>query len=113
MFFCYIMANRKNGTLYLGQTDDLARRVWEHKTGIGSTFTREHGCGRLVWFEGHETRLSAFTRERQMKAWRRDWKISRIQALNPHWDDLHLTLTEADIYAPQRQYNDDTLFELI
>ena len=113
MFFVYIMANRKNGTLYLGQTDDIMRRVWEHKSGIGSSFTREHGCGRLVWFERHNTRQSAFARERQLKEWNRSWKISRIEMLNLHWDDLYDCLSEADIYAPARMYRDYAMGDLI
>ena len=104
MFFVYIMANRKQGTLYLGQTDDLMRRVWEHQHKIGSPFTREHGCTRLVRFESHDSRLSAFTREQHAKAWKRRWKINRIEARNPDWDDLSLVLTEADIYAPERMF---------
>ena len=107
------MANRKQGAIYLGQTDDLMRRVWEHKSGIGSPFTREHQCDNLVWFESHASRLSAFNRERQMKEWNRSWKISRIELTNPHWDDLSLGITEADLYAPECMFRDYNLGELV
>lgn len=104
MFFTYIMADRKDGTLYIGQTDDLLRRVWEHKDGIGSRFTREHGCTKLVWFESHATRLSAFNRERMMKEWNRGWTVGAIERANPDWDDLSLNMAEAEIYAPARMF---------
>ncbi|MFO1183155.1 MAG: GIY-YIG nuclease family protein [Bauldia sp.] len=88
-FFVYILASRRSGTLYVGMTDDLARRVHEHKSGALPGFTRQYGVKRLVWFEAHATRDSAFTRERQIKKWRRAWKIELIEAANPDWHDLY------------------------
>ena len=104
MFYVYIISNRRNGTLYTGHTDDLMNRVWEHKNGHGSAFTKKWKCHRLVWFECHETRESAFIRERRMKEWNRDWKIARIEAHNPWWDDLSEGMTESLLYDPNRLF---------
>ena len=87
-FFVYILASQRNGTLYVGMTDDLARRMWEHQTGVFPGFTKTYGVKTLVWFEPHETRDSAFTRERQIKKWRRRWKLHLIEETNPNWLDL-------------------------
>jgi putative endonuclease len=87
-FFVYILASRRNGTLYIGMTDDLARRAWEHRTGVVPGFTRKYGVKTLVWYEVHETRETAFQRERQMKRWNRDWKLELIERFNPSWRDL-------------------------
>ena len=92
-YYVYIHANRRYGTLYVGVTNDLARRVWEHKHDVVAGFTREHGIHRLVWFEGHESRYEATSREKLIKKWHRDWKVNLIQAMNPEWDDLYETLT--------------------
>jgi putative endonuclease len=88
-FYVYILASRKNGTLYIGMTDDLARRVWMHREGVLSGFTKEYNVKLLVWYEQHETRESAFARERAMKKWSRAWKIELIQKMNPEWRDLY------------------------
>ncbi|MGE0210998.1 MAG: GIY-YIG nuclease family protein [Parvibaculaceae bacterium] len=87
-FFVYIMASCRNGTLYVGMTDDLHKRVWMHQTGALPGFTRKYGVKLLVWYEQHESRASAFTRERQLKKWRRAWKIGLIERANPLWKDL-------------------------
>ena len=87
-FFVYILASRRNGTLYIGMTDDLARRVWEHRTGAVPGFTSKYGVKMLVWFELHESRETAFQRERQLKKWKRAWKLQLIEQLNPEWRDL-------------------------
>ena len=87
-FFVYIAASRRNGTLYVGMTDDLARRIWQHRTGALSGFTRKYGVKILVWYEQHETRESALTRERQLKKWNRSWKLQLIEGTNPTWRDL-------------------------
>jgi putative endonuclease len=89
MFSVYIMASRRNGTLYTGYTDDLARRVFEHQSRERG-FTARYGCTMLVWHEEHETRESAWKRERQIKEWRRVWKLQLIEASNPDWRDLAL-----------------------
>ena len=92
MFHVYIMASRRNGTLYTGMTDDLNRRIWQHQTGALPGFTRKYGVKMLVWHEPHETRESAFLRERALKKWNRDWKLELIEAQNPDWRDLALDL---------------------
>ena len=92
--FVYIMASRRNGTLYLGVTSNLIGRVWQHRTGASPGFAREYGCKTLVWFEAHGDLESARLRERQMKRWKRLWKLARIEAANPDWLDLYPTLFE-------------------
>jgi putative endonuclease len=92
-FYVYILASRRNGTLYIGMTDDLARRVWEHQIGAVPGFTKKYGVKMLVWFEVHESRESAFERERQLKKWNRSWKLELIEGLNPTWKDLSGELT--------------------
>jgi len=87
-FYVYILANKRNGTLYIGMTDDLVRRVWEHREGAVDGFTKTYGVKLLVWFEQHSTRESAFARERQMKKWNRHWKLQAIEGQNPEWTDL-------------------------
>lgn len=88
MFYVYIMASRRNGTLYIGSTDDLWKRAFQHREGLIPGFTAKYGVKTLVWFEAHETRAAAFRRERQMKEWRRAWKLHLIEAMNPLWLDL-------------------------
>ena len=80
-FFVYVLASRRNGTLYIGMTDDLARRTWEHRTGVVPGFSRKYGAKTLVWYEVHETRETAFQRERQLKKWNRAWKLKIIEHL--------------------------------
>jgi putative endonuclease len=92
-FAVYILASRRNGTLYIGVTSDLARRVWEHKQGFVQGFTREHGVETLVWFELHDSAESAITREKQLKKWNRAWKVRLIEEANPYWNDLYSTFT--------------------
>jgi len=91
-FYVYIVASRRNGTIYVGMTDDLARRIWEHKSKAYGGFTAKYGCDQLVWFEVHESRLTAFARERRIKNWRRSWKLMLIEEANPMWADLYETL---------------------
>ena len=88
MFYVYILASKRNGTLYTGHTDDLCRRVWEHRSGHIPGFARKYGCSRLVWFEPHDTRESAFLRERRIKEWKRRWKLDLIEKENPEWNDV-------------------------
>ena len=87
-FYVYILANGRNGTLYIGMTDDLARRIEQHRSGAVPGFTRKHGIATLVWFEVHETRESAKVRERAMKKWNRAWKAALIEKTNSGWNDL-------------------------
>nr|WP_321359861.1 GIY-YIG nuclease family protein [uncultured Hyphomonas sp.] len=92
-FYVYIIANRRNGTLYTGHTDNLAARVWQHRTGAFRGFAARYGCRRLVWYEVHDDRDSAFLRERRIKEWKRDWKLKLIEERNPRWEDLYDELT--------------------
>ena len=92
-FYVYILASRRNGTLYIGHTDSISRRAWEHASGEGSTsFTARYGVHRLVHYETFATREAAFHRERAMKKWRRLWKLELIERFNPAWRDLYETL---------------------
>jgi len=88
----YLMTNRRDGTLYLGVTSDLARRAWQHREGERDGFTRQYGLKRLVWYEWHEDIRTAIQREKTMKHWPRAWKVRLIHAMNPDWDDLYETL---------------------
>ncbi len=85
----YIMASKRNGTLYVGVTSDLIKRVWEHKNGLAEGFTKRYKVHHLVWYELHETMESAIQRERQMKEWKRKWKLGLIEKMNPTWKDLY------------------------
>ena len=91
-FFVYVLASRRNGTLYIGMTDNLARRVWEHQSGAVPGFTKKYDVKSLVWYELHESRETAFQRERQLKKWNRAWKLKLIEQLNPNWRDLTVEL---------------------
>jgi putative endonuclease len=88
-FYVYILASRRNGTLYTGSTDNLVARVWQHREGVVPGFTKEHGVKTLVWYETHETREAALLRERQIKRWNRKWKLEAIETSNPTWRDLY------------------------
>ncbi len=88
-FFVYILASRRNGTLYVGMTDDLVKRVWMHKEEVLPGFTKDYGVKLLVWYEVHDSRESAFIRERQIKKWNRAWKLELIEKTNPSWCDLY------------------------
>ena len=90
--YVYIMASGRNGTLYIGVTSDLLKRAWEHREGVVPSFTRQHNCKLLVWYEAHDDLAEARLRELQMKKWKRQWKLSEIERLNPNWDDLFPSL---------------------
>jgi len=90
--YVYIMASGRNGTLYIGVTSDLPRRVWQHREGVADSFTRKYGCKMLVWFEAHSELDQARLRELQIKKWKRVWKLSLIEAKNPDWADLSSTV---------------------
>ena len=91
-FYVYIVASQRNGTLYIGSTDDLAKRIWEHKDKLRAGFTAKYGVSALVWYEAHPSRDSAFQRERRMKKWNRLWKLELIERFNPGWRDLYSDL---------------------
>ena len=85
----YILASKRNGTLYTGVTSNLIKRVWEHKQHAVAGFTKKYNVTQLVWYEVHETMESAISREKQIKNWKRVWKINVIEAMNPQWRDLY------------------------
>jgi putative endonuclease len=87
-FYTYILASERNGTLYVGHTDDLNRRVFEHQSKAIPGFTAKYGVTYLVWYEQFETREGAFARERAIKKWNRLWKLRLIERFNPGWRDL-------------------------
>lgn len=86
--YVYMLASQKNGTLYIGVTNDLIARVHAHKEGIASEFTKRYGVTRLVWYEEYPTVPQAIQRETSLKRWKRAWKIALIEKVNPAWDDL-------------------------
>ena len=91
-YFVYILASKRNGTLYTGLTNDLSRRMWEHKNGYVKGFTDKYNVKTLVWFEHHIDINAAISRERRIKKWRRNWKLEMIEHANPNWVDLSFTL---------------------
>ena len=88
----YIMTNRRNGTIYVGVTSNIMKRVYEHQEGIVEGFTKKYGCKQLVYFEQHATMFSALEREKQIKSGSRKKKLGLIEGKNPHWKDLYLEL---------------------
>lgn len=88
----YILASRMRGTLYIGVTSNLVKRIWEHKQDSVPGFTRKYHVHDLVWFEQHDTMESAIGREKAIKEWRRTWKLELIEATNPDWQDLYREL---------------------
>ena len=85
----YILASKRNGTLYIGVTSDLVKRVWEHKNNVVEGFTKRYGVHQLVWYDLHENMESAIKREKQLKEWNRQWKLELIEDTNPNWQDLY------------------------
>ena len=85
----YILASKRNGTLYIGVTSNLVQRVWQHKNDLVEGFTKRYGVHTLVWYEIHETMESAIVREKAIKEWRRAWKLDLIEKRNPAWRDLY------------------------
>ena len=89
-FYVYILANKRNGTLYLGVTSNLVKRVWQHKNGWVEGFTKKYGIKMLVYYEIHEGAENAIKREKQIKKWRRAWKLKLIEEKNLQWRDLYV-----------------------
>lgn len=87
--YVYILASQKNGTLYVGVTADLVKRVYEHKTKLADGFTKRYGVSRLVYYEIFDQMITAIEREKQLKRWHRDWKINLVESKNKNWDDLY------------------------
>jgi putative endonuclease len=83
-----MLASGRNGTLYIGVTSDLVKRVWQHREHVCAGFSDRYGVDQLVWFEQHEAMESAILREEQLKKWRRAWKVELIEKMNPYWQDL-------------------------
>ncbi len=88
----YILASKRNGTLYIGVTSDLVKRIWEHKNNMVEGFTKRYGAHQLVWYELHENMEFAIQREKQLKEWKRKWKLELIESNNPNWQDLYHTI---------------------
>ena len=88
-YYVYLLASDRNGTLYLGVTNDIVRRVYEHKSKAVAGFTKRYAVDKLVWFEIYDDPTTAIAREKELKKWRRAWKIRLIEELNPHWIDLY------------------------
>jgi putative endonuclease len=88
----YMLASRRNGTLYVGVTSDLVKRIWEHKDDAVEGFTRRYRVHTLVWYEVHESMMSAIAREKAMKEWHREWKVRLLEKDNPDWRDLYQEL---------------------
>ncbi len=88
----YILASKKNGTLYIGVTSNFIQRIWQHKNNQTEGFTKKYNVHTLVYYEQHERMESAITREKKMKKWKRDWKIKLIEKGNPQWEDLWLKI---------------------
>jgi len=87
-YWVYIVTNRPNGVLYIGVTNDLDRRLWEHRSGLWRGFTARYNAHRLVWMAGFDNPEDAIATEKRMKKWNRAWKIREIEAVNPDWEDL-------------------------
>ena len=85
----YILASKRNGTLYIGVTSDLVKRIWQHKNNMIEGFTKRYSVHQLVWYELHDNMLSAIEREKRIKEWKRKWKLDLIEHLNPNWMDLY------------------------
>jgi putative endonuclease len=92
-YFVYLLASKRNGTLYVGVTNDLLRRVSEHKAHAVEGFTKRYDVTRLMWFEAHNSVEGAITRVKQIKAWKRAWKVELFREINPNWDDLYPALS--------------------
>ena len=88
-YYTYIMSNKPRGTIYVGSTNDITRRVWEHKKSTMKNFTSKYNLHRLVYFEFFSEYHQAASRELRLKNWHRQWKIELIEKINPHWDDLY------------------------
>ena len=96
MYYVYVLASGKNGTLYVGMASDLLRRVAEHKDGSGNVFTSKYGVGQLVYYEEYASKEEAAGREKQLKHWRRAWKIKLIERENREWMDLSGTISQSN-----------------
>ena len=87
-YYTYIITNKRDGTLHIGMSNDLARRMLEHKNRTFYGFARNYNLSKLIYFEEHNTAFDAIRREKQLKNWKRQWKVDLIESINPHWNDL-------------------------
>jgi putative endonuclease len=94
LYYVYILASQRNGTLYVGVTNDIARRVFEHRTGATPGFTAKYDVKILVWYEVHPSIAEAIAREKRLKRWKRSWKIKLIEENNPQWLDIYERLNQ-------------------
>ena len=99
----YMLCSRQNGTLYVGVTSDLMKRIYEHKNNLVEGFTKKYHVHRLVWYETHETPDTAIEREKQIKKWERAWKLRLVEEHNPGWKDLYNDLLEISGFPPSRE----------
>ena len=88
----YVLTSKRNGTLYIGVTSNSIKRVWEHRNDLSEGFTKRYQIHQLVWYEMHMTMAAAIAREKQLKNWKREWKIELIEQLNPEWMDIYKTI---------------------
>ena len=102
----YLLASQRNGTLYVGVTSDLIKRIWQHRTHAVEGFTKKYNVNLLMWFEQHETMESAIAREKTIKKWNRLWKLALIEKTNPNWIDLWPVIT-GEILDSRRRGNDE------
>ena len=93
-FYVYILASQRNGTLYVGVTSDLLKRIWEHKNNAVDGFTKKYSVKRLVYYEHHSSAESAIKREKRLKDWKRQWKLKLIEEFNPNWNDLYQNILD-------------------
>jgi len=105
-YYIYILANKRNGTLYIGVTNDLIRRIYEHKNKLVKGFTEKYDVSVLVYYEVTSDINSALAREKQLKSWNRNWKLDLIEKSNPRWDDLYESLFDLD---PRVKPEDDNV----
>ena len=90
----YLLANKKHGVIYIGVSSELIKRVWQHKNNVVKSFTQKYHVHDLVWYEIHQNMVSAISREKSLKKWRRDWKVKLIEKTNPDWLDLYPDLMQ-------------------
>jgi len=102
-YYVYILASKRNGTLYIGVTSDIIKRVYEHKNGLIAGFTKKYNVHMLVFYEIHSDINQAIIREKQIKKWKRQWKLNLIEKSNPEWNDLYYNLIGDTGFPPSRE----------
>ena len=102
-FYAYMLASKRNGTLYLGVTSDIVKRVWQHKNSLAEGFTKKYGIKRLVYYEIHKDAENALKREKQLKKWRRAWKLELIEEKNSEWRDLYADICQQTGFPRSRE----------